>query len=108
MAVPGSRLSPATSSGVSRVCGWLDGWWLSCGCVSKRFTIKPQLSQLKEENAEIINCEEEPIDKHISSNLTEHVRGVALFLGMPGEGFPRAKSEYQFSLLGEGGTLLRP
>ena len=85
------RLVPATRREASRVSGWLAGWWLSCGCVSKRFTIKSQLSQLKEENAEIINCEEELIDKQISSNLTEHARGVALLFGMPGEGFPRAK-----------------
>ena len=59
--------------------------------MSEWFTTKSQLSQLQEENEEIINCEEELIDKQISSILTEHVRGVTLLFGMPGEGFPRAK-----------------
>ena len=110
------RLVPATCREASRVSGWLAGWWLSCGCVSKRFTIKSQLSQLKEENAEIINCEEELVDKQISSNLTEHVRGVALLFGMPGEGFPRASlwrlvliswTRKRKALIREGNNLLR-
>ena len=117
MAVPGSssssssrldtevmwfaRLSPPTSREISRgsdhvfrpleaIHTVIDGWWWSCGCVSKRFTIKSHNSHLKEENEEIISCEEELIDKQISSILTEHVRGVTLLFGMPGEGFPRA------------------
>ena len=65
-------------------------------------------SQLQEEYEEIIKQDEAMIDKQIIATPTEHVRGVTRLFGMPGEGFPRAKSEDQFSLLGEGSTLLRP
>ena len=84
------RLSPATSSGASRVCEWLDGWWLSCGCVSEWFIIKSHNTRLQEENEEIINHNEAMIDKQIIAISIQHVRGVARLFGMPGEGFPRA------------------
>ena len=78
--------------------GWLDGMVVAlCSPselrtvgvrVSAWFIICPMNSNTK--NVEIINCEEELIDKQISSILTEHARGVTLLFGMPGEGSPRA------------------
>ena len=59
--------------------------------VSEWFIICPINSHLNKVDEELIKCEKELIDKHISSILTEHARGVTLLFGMPGEGFPRAK-----------------
>ena len=90
------RLPPTTSSGVSRVSVWLDGWWLSCVCegdqplmvvptrVSVWSIIKSKHSQLQSENEETIKCEEAMIDKQIIAQPNEHVRGVTHIFGKPG------------------------
>ena len=58
-----------------------DGWWWSCGCVSKWFTIKSHNSRLQEENEDIINRNEAMIDQQIIAIPIEHVRVVARILG---------------------------
>jgi len=82
--------------------------------VSAWYIICPMNSGMK--NAELISCEEELINKQIGSILTEHVRGVTLLFGMPGEGFPRANSVRSVLTIGtrkckalsrEGSTQLR-
>ena len=58
--------------------------------MSEWFIICPHNSHLNKVDEELIKCEEELIDKQMSSSLTEHARGVTLLFGMPGEGSPRA------------------
>ena len=65
---------PTTSSGYVCGCEWL-------------FNI-PMNSQHQRVIADIIHLESELIDKPISSDPNEHVRGVTHLFGMPGEKLP--------------------
>ena len=97
---------------------WVVRWSVVelCVCVSEWFTISSHNFHRNKMDVEIINCEQELVDKQISSIPTEHARGVTLLFGMPGDGFPRANlwrlvltswTRKCKALIREGNNLLR-